>query len=538
MTRLWRGTRLTLGVGLLWLLVMGPRERPSVTPTRLVTAGTSIEDLADALAATTPPDVVYVDSLPPNHGVSALLAGAARAGSNGTIVTPGKTPLLRATPPKAPVVGRRSSIVVTVRGSHDDVAPVVIVDPTGTADTVQFVIGPSGISTASIAVEPTRAGAGEWTVSAAGESTAIHVWARPEKAVRVLVLTGPPSWESRYLIRALEARGAAVSVRQELGRARAVATSGIETPTRLSELEAFDVVAVVGSADLSEELMDRWMREQGGGLLLVRPVGWSGPLSRWSSFASTLSPNPGTLEWSGPPEIVPLPAAELAIDVRTLTVPRSGVPVVWSETSPDQPDEFYAAAGWIGRGRIFTSGLSTWQWAMEAGLGAEHAEYWESVVEWLAGGLRDDLSISGSAGQPHVAWTGRLTGAVPASFELLRATEPGSTPAPEPESLQPMQSPNGGRYVRFVPLALGDHALDSAGRTGVAVTVAEDRPSWVSAVLAIGSAGGEIRSVPAGSDGPSGSPLGRSSRGPWIAFLLLGGLALAGWATRRLEGLP
>ena len=536
--RLWQGTRGSLAAGLIILLLMGPRDRDVVDAPVLVGSDTPVTLLADALASSASSDIVYADSLPPSRGTSALMAGAAFAGSRITLLGPGTVPALSATPPTAPVAGRRSSLTVTIRGTPGAVVPVVVDDPTGAADTVSVLIGPPGVTTVSISVTPTRAGASEWAVHARGESAVVRAWTRPERTVRILVLSGPPSWESRYLTRALETAGLVVSVRQELGRAKAVATRGAASPTSLSDLDAFDVVAVLGPVRLPEDLMETWVRERGGGLLLVGPVPRSGTLRSWSAFTTRESRDAGTIRWSGPSEIVPLPAADLTVRVSTLPPPHAGVPVAWSGSDPVEPDAIYATAGWLGRGRLYASGITTWPWAMEAGLGAEYAEHWQSVVEWLAGGLRDGLTVAGGVGQRHVAWTGRLEGDARSSFRLMRPAGSGSDTASASETLRPVRTPEGDDYVRFVPLAPGNHALDPDLEIGAVVTIADDRLSWVSAALEIGGAGGALRSLAGGDEPPSGTPLGDSSRRPWLTFLLLSALAVLGWATRRWEGLP
>ncbi len=378
----------------------------------------------------------------------------------------------------------------------------------GTADTLSVRIGPSGIATVSVAIEPAVAGPGTWTVRAVGESVTTHAWVRPEAAVRVLLMTGAPGWESRYLARALEAAGASLSVHQALGRDQAVATSGATPPERMADLEAWDVVAVVGPLEAAPSaLLRRWVTERGGGLLLVGSL-------------STATAGPASaLRWSGPAEIMPLPAAELL--PLLAVVPAMGTPVAWSSTDPAATSAtaagaVYASAEWVGRGRIFTSGIETWPWVMEAGLADEHRRYWESVVEWLAGGLTAHLSLSGGVGRPGVAWMGRLEG------DTLPS-----------------------RRVRLVPTRTGGHPLGpvpplSTGlgeaNLGIVVVDGSERGSWTEAALEIGGAGGLVRTAASVSSAPLRGPLFRPATRRWLLFLTLATLAVAAWATRRIEG--
>jgi hypothetical protein len=397
---------------------------------------------------------------------------------------------------------------------------VTVDDASGGADTVSVHLGPSGTTTLAVAIEPTRAGPGRWVVRALGETVTTHAWVQPEGAVRVLVLTGTPGWESRYLARALEAAGASLAVHQALGREQAVSTAGAALPERMEDLDAWDVVALVGPLEAAPStLLRRWVNERGGGLLIVgltssvgRPTG-AAPAAELDPFVALgpWAPVPpeavrptDDLQWSGPVEIVPLPAAELSS--RFAIVPVVGTPVVGSGS----PGAVYASADWVGRGRIFASGIESWPWALEAGLVDEHRRYWESVVEWLAGGLTSDVSLTGTVGRPGVAWMGQL--------------ESDMAPA---------------RSIRLVPTSTGGHPVGSGGgeaNLGVVVVDGSERASWTDAALEIGAAGGLVLDVSSTSVTPPPGPLSRPATRRWLLFLTLGGLAVVAWTTRRVAG--
>jgi hypothetical protein len=469
---------------------------------------------------------VYADTLPPSRDVAALMAGVAARGNETVLTVLGTAASLIVTPPVAPVAMRRSALGVTLRATPDSEVRVTVDEASGTADTLSVRIGPSGTATVSVAIEPAVAGLGTWTVRAVGKSVTTHAWVQPEAAVRVLLMTGAPGWESRYLARALEEAGVSLSMHQALGRDQAVATSGATPPERMADLEAWDVVAVVGPLEAAlSGLLRRWVTERGGGLLLVGSL-------------STATAGPASaLRWSGPAEIVPLPAAELS--PRLAIVPGMGTPVAWSSTAAATTtatattaaaaEAVYASAEWVGRGRIFTSGIESWPWVMEAGLVDEHRRYWESVVEWLAGGLTADLSLSGGVGRPGVAWMGRLEGDTLPSrrVRLVPTRTGGHLLGPGAPLLGSGPSPSPG-----TPLGTG---LGEAN-LGIVVVDGSKRGSWTEAALEIGGAGGLVRTAGSVSLAPLSSPLSRPATRHWLLFLTLATLAVAAWATRRIEG--
>jgi hypothetical protein len=508
MSRIGGSARVVLGLGLVALLML-PRWGDGGGAAISVGAETSVTELAQALDGNAS-TVSYESAWPPTREITALMVGAAERGIGVTLAVPGSLPALEVRAPADPVAMRRAALEITVRGDPTEVVPIVIGDPTGAADTISVELDASGVGTVTAAVQPTRAGAAEWTVRALGESRTVHAWTRPEQSVRVLLITGPPSWESRYLARALDASGTTVAVHQALGREMTVATSDVALPTTTAELDAYDVVAVVGPLDDDilpgdvEAAIGRWITERGGGLLLAGPGAIGGTtLGQWSVSGSVTPINAQSLEWSGPAEIVPLPAADL--DVRLASLPTGGVPVARSATG----DLVHAAAVWIGRGRVFTSGLETWPYAMDAGLVQEHVDWWESVVEWLAGGLRLDTRLVGPTGAPGVMWSGdlRSTGG-DASTRL--------------------------RFVADVP---GGRPLTPGGAHGAVVASRGDRHSWIEAALEVGGAGAAV-SRASGASAQRGREPSGSPAPPWLAFLSIALLALTAWTTRRLAGEP
>jgi hypothetical protein len=585
----WRSARVALGIGLVALLALGVSRGPEPGEPVLVDAATTADDLAALLVRDTAATLTYADSTPPTRAVTALLASAAESGAEVALAVPGDAGRLRVVPPDRAVAGRRAALGVHLSGEPGEQVPVTIHGQTGAADTVVVPIGPDGRGASSVAVEPSRPGAASWTVRTPGAEATAHAWVRPETPLRVLVWSGPPGWESRWLIRALEAAGAQLSVRQDLGRDLAVTSEGAKAPRSLDDLAVYDVLVLVdAAADSADALAHRWVAERGGGLLLVGASGSAPTLGRWAPRGEAVDVAAADLDWRGPAEVVPLPAAELV--ARGVRVSGSGTVVVAvgsagdirtdsaAGTGPD-PAAAFARAAYVGRGRIYASGLETWPWAMEAGLGAEHAKYWESVVEWLAGGLADDVLLAGEPGMPGVRWEGRLEGDIPTAVTLRRPGRAQGEPTPdEPLPDEPLPTRGDGAAsatVAFVPVAEGAHALDvaalparaggeaievnaptpgaagadgssaradaseaSSTSLGTVVAPLTERLSWTAAAAEIGAAGGRIVSGDEARTAGDARPARRSRTLPWIGFLLLAALAVAGWTARRVGGRP
>jgi len=392
MRLIWQGTRTALGVGLIALLGLRTlSDRDTATPL-VVTSDTPTTELVSAFAQAADRGVVYADTVPPTADAAVLMAGVAARDVEAVLTIPGTVPAVSVTAPTTPFAMRRSALTVTLRGEPESDVLVTVDGASGASDTVSVRIGATGTATAAIAIEPASAGPGTWTVRAAGKTATSHAWVRPEAAVRVLLLADAPGWESRYLARALEESGARVSVHQSLGREQSVATSGAAPPERMEDLADWDVIALAGSVDGTTaelELLRRWVAERGGGLLLIGPMSPVRALAQWAPVAPATPHPAGDIRWSGPVEIVPLPMAEVA--------PRVGV-VPWTDVAPATdvlPDTNIvpsptvapstgvvvarsagltaAAADWVGRGRIFSSGIETWPWAMERAHGRSSA---------------------------------------------------------------------------------------------------------------------------------------------------------------------
>lgn len=526
---------LAVALGLLWLV--GPLASPNTSIALGVDASTTPSDLAKALvqSAETDTRIVYADSVPPSAAVSALLAGEASravdfslAGpapgpARVTLTVPGSAPRLQLTAPTHLIAERRAALDLVVRGAPSSEAVVVLSEGSGLEDTIHVAFDPSGTARTSIGIEPHRAGAATWTARMDGSAATAWAWVRSATAVRALVLTGPPGNESRQLIRSLEGAGIDVTVRQDLGRALTVESAGASLPTDLADLESFDVVVVIEPLAAPMDLLLTWVVERGGGLLrLVSATVDAESISR--------------IEWTGPAELLPLPAADVQTRAQRVTPPPGGIglPVAQGE-SDDEDRPVYARADWLGRGRVYTSGLQSWPWVMEVGAVAAHRSHWESIVEWLAGGLVADATLRDTPAITGLAWSGRIDGPAPASLALSRP--PTDRPAP-PTDRELLTTPT----LLALPVTAGAHTLadaedpTSAPLFGFVAGPADASSGWDDAALRVGGAGGTV-TVADGTDS-SARPVGERSDLRWLLFVLVGALAGAGWTTRRIAGLP
>lgn len=522
--------RIGAALVLVALLVLGVRPEPTERA-RFVDHRTTGEALAQAVTSGGTGTLTYLDSIPPDRRTARLLAGAASAGREVALVVPGAPPRLAAYPPADPVAERRTSLLLRVRGAPDEAVRVVIEDGAGQRDSVEVVLGPTGMTATRVAVEPARTGLERWTLSTGRDSVTATAWIRPPEPLRVLVVGSAPSWEARYLVRALEARGVDVTVRQNVGRDLAVVSAGSAVEPTADGLSGFDVVVTSTSGGaLGDSVLQQWVRDAGGGLLVLEGGG-------------ALPVRSTGLTWSGPAELLPLPALDMDVSGSPLALAAGEVPVVTLGT-----DRVLVAAAVHGRGRRLRSGLTTWPWVLSGGVPDAHTAWWVSAVDWLAGGLTRDAMVTGAASQPLAAWHGRIDGRVPGA---LRVTAPDASVDSAAAVLNVEYSASDRGTLSFVPTAAGTYLLrdadpveagvgtplDTAPTLDAALALdGTDRLDWGKAALEIGGSGGTIVSA---ADAPTsaGTAVGRSGGRPWLPFLLVAGLMGAGWTVRRTRGL-
>ncbi len=519
-------------IALLALVVLGVRRDDRPTDERVVDHRSAVDAVAELVAEGGSGPVTYRDSVPPDRRTATLLASAAAEGREVTLAVPGVPPRLGVTAPRAPVARRRSALRVRVRGEAGERVPISLEDGSGQLDTLSVVVGATGVTVADVAVEPAREGLERWTLSAGADSAQAMAWVRPPDPLRVLVVTDAPGWETRYLVRALESRGIGVSVRQELGRDLAVLSEGGETIREIGSAgEAFDpgdvdvIVSAAARGSAAHRDLDRWVRESGGGLLLLEP-GDEGDRGRTRA---------DELTWSGPAEFLPLPTLDLDTDAAPLSTDRASID---TPVATDRAGGVLVAASLRGRGRVLRSGLITWPWILGGGAPEAHTEWWVSVVEWLADGMTDDALLAGSAAQPRTVWRGRIDGRLPT---VVTVDHPDGLR--NDLGLRATAVDRG--YLSFVPTTAGAHPIELRSETGdstmhplgaAVVALGTDRPGWAEAALEIGGAGGRIMTITQAAALGGRRVDAGPDRAPWI-FLLLSLLMGAGWAVRRVRGL-
>lgn len=527
--------------------------------------------LRSALADPPPALVVRTSTAPPDESELAILAVLSRRAPV-IAALPADAPRVAAEPPARPLVGRAAGIRVSVRGAPGDTVPVLLADAAGPLDSARVVLDAAGVGAIGLRVRPAAPGWQEWTVSAAGETRRVGAWVRSAPPPRVLALSGPPSWEVRYAVRALEESGARVEVRQALGRGLAV--GGDPDAARFAE---YDVVLLFPGAELPARARTALAEHAaaGGGVLLVPPTGTGRTFGLPDAAGPLRTASGAGLRWRLPAELSELPAAEVeAAYVPLAASPAGAAPAAFAEPQPGvgpgsggpgagpAADELLALRPY-GRGRAAALGLlDTWKWRVEAGQLEAHREFWRGLVDWLAGGRVDGPEVRAVAPIGATAEPVKVT-AVPAGADIPPAAtngRPGASPADAtPPALRLLRP--GGRVepLALVPDADGTGAFagyflpDTAGGHGIAAD-AEDEPragyaarddvashdAWARlAILAHASGGAMLpadsilaRMAAAAVAHPAGSRI------PWafIAFLLLAGTALAEWAIRRLRG--
>jgi hypothetical protein len=510
----------------------------------------------DSLLTGTPAAVVVRSTGTAPSAMELEALGAVAARTPLLVALADQPQLLRVMPPGAPQAERVSAVSFRVAGMPNDSVVVRLSDATGPLDSVRVATDESGAAAAAFRVRPVRAGWQDWVVEANGARQVSGAWVSAAAPIRVLVVAGPPTWESRFVVRALEETGIRVDLVQPLGRGLRVGDAAASIPAAPAELDRYDAVLLLdGAATSAQQLraLEQWVSVRGGGVLAVDEaaaatlgLGRAGP---------AVEVDAEELHWSLPAELVPLPSAGLRSMARPQLSLEPGVVV--GATASAGPALTLRP---LGRGRAAALGLTeTWRWRMEAGRVAEHREFWRSAVEWLAGGVRRDHWVQiatpvapvGAAVEvevrtlgPEAAADTRADRALP-SLLLTR-------PAGEAERLPSRMDPKRPGVVRsaFVPATEGVYTLalegssDTVGFRAVAAAPGVAPDAWArlallaeasgGATVARDSLGAAVRRWQQGGSGAAPGP----SRLPMLIFAVLVALACAEWAARRLSGRP
>jgi hypothetical protein len=526
-----------------------PEPRPAPAAGRVVRiSGALPRAVADSLLVGAPPALVAraSDHPPGAEELDALAAAVDRAPL--LVRLPATIAQVEAAAPRRPRVGRAAAVPFRLRFPAGDTVRVRLSDAAGTLDSLRVVVGPDGAAEGAFRVRPARPGWREWTVEAAGRSARVGAWVAPGGEPRVLVAAGPPSWESRFVVRALEESGATVEFSQSLGRGLAVRQGGGGVPADPRALAAFDAVLLLAGADVGpaqRAALAEYASRRGGGVLLAGGSVGAGAL-RVAEGAGEAEVTADRIGWSLPAELAPLPAATLRSSAAPFARLLPGAVV-----AAGSPRGTLLALRPAGRGRAAALALTeTWRWRMEAGAVAEHREFWRSLVDWLASAPRDSLAAEVAA----------PLGAVGVPVEV-RVFAPGAEGAPPPaltlsgpagrrEALPVTSDPArpGALLARFVPARRGLHTLAfGEGEPAAGFRAADSLPAadaWARLALLADRSGGAAL-PPAAFDAevarreaalPAGSGGGFPWR--WLLLALAATLAVAEWTVRRLAGRP
>ncbi len=527
--------------------LLAPEPRPAAPgAARVVRLQADSPILPDSLLAGTPPALVVrqSDRAPDAAELDALAAAASRAPL--LVRLPDRAVSVEVDAPQRPAAGRAAAIPFRVRAPDRDSVLVRLGDAAGVLDSVRVAPGPDGAVTGAFRVRPPRPGWREWTVETAGRGARTGAWVAPGAAPRVLVAAGAPSWESRFVVRALEESGATVALSQPLGRGLAVRQGEGGIPSDAAALARFDAVLVLEGADpgvAQRAALADYASRLGGGVLFVGGGG-AGPLRVADGSGAAGEVAGDRVRWTLPAELAALPGAR----VRSAAAP-VGRPVPGAVAGASAPGGTLLALRPAGRGRAAALGLTeTWRWRMEAGRVAEHREFWRSLVDWLAAAPRDSVAVEvpepvgtvGAAAEVRVFAPAAGTGPLP---QLTLGRPDGRR---EALPLAPDPRRPGALRAGFVPDRPGVYSLAVGGAQPVAGFRAEARAAapdaWARLALLAGRSGGAAlpeRAFAAELARREAALPGSAPQAPpwrWILLAAAALLAVAEWTARRLAG--
>ncbi|HUE76764.1 MAG TPA: hypothetical protein VMM83_02390 [Longimicrobiales bacterium] len=538
--------RLALIAGLLALIVTGiPTASDAGRVGRLAGEDGDAVSIASLLLAPAAPAAVFRDvgAEPTELEIEALAALAGRAPL--FVALPPDGPTLSVTAPDAPRTGRYAAVGFTAYADAGDTVTARLLDVSGgVLDSLRLVADSLGAARGAFRVRPGREGWTEWRVSAGGspdgERRLVGAWVAAADPPRVLVVAGPPSWESRHVLRALERSGADVSLVQRVGRDNVITAGDVPVDWGTERaLGQYDVVVLLPDADAaaaSVRALETWV-EEGKGVMVAADgspaPGVAVPTGPGAGELAPVEHRADALAWSAPAEIAPLPAADLVVRASAVNATLPGATV--AARAPDG-DALLTLAP-FGRGRTVVLGLrETWRWTMEAGLEAEHRAFWRSLVDWLAVPSADSLGVRASAADVEAGATVDMwSGGNP--LELGR-------PGAEGAEAVPSSGHETGWSGRFVTADPGIHEIRAAGAT---VTAVRARATSDALPAVLGRA--RLSLLAAASGGEALEPDSFAARAvalgegqyarrwwPAMAFALLALVALAEWSLRRLRG--
>lgn len=473
------------------------------------------------------------ESAPSAEELDALAAAARLAPL--VALRPDSASLLLVEPPVRPRAGRAAAVAFRVASRAGDTLSVRLEGLQGETDSARVVAGGDGWARGAFRLRPARPGWSEWRVRAAGRGAATGAWVAPDSAPRVLVVAGPPEWESKFVARALEESGARVDLVQPLGRGLEVGGAIRAVPTNPAALARFDAVLLLRGAAPSaaaRRALGEYVSRLGGGVLRVGGESASG--------GAAVAVQGDRIAWTLPAELAPLPPSTVRSAAHPLAA--ASAPAVSAAALPGGAP--LLVLGSEGRGRAARLGLTeTWRWRMEAGRGEEHREFWRGLADWLAGGARGGVTavVDDPVGPVGAGAGVRVfaTGEAPPRVTLRR---PGGEAEPLP--LRPDPAAPGVLHASFVPAEAGVHAVLVGDSVAAAMRATADALSpsdaWARLALLAYRSGGETAGAGA-LDGvvarrTAGEGGGGRAIPPAALLALVVLVAGAEWAIRRLTG--
>lgn len=350
-----RGLRAAAFVAMAWLVL---RALAGGTTAGRETASQASLDTALVSWTRSAPAAAHLQAdRVPERAQRDWLVALRRTGTSLTWQLPG--PAAHAALVVEPLVSPRAAVRVTVAAAPHDTVPIA--DAAGPVDAP--VAGPLGGLTWRGSVSGTVEGG----LSAARPTSA----RRDSTVVRPVLVRGVASWESKFVVAALEEAGWEIHARLAIAPG-AVVRQGGDVPLDTSRLSA---VVVLDSASVPPLTSLRRFVESGGGLVLA------GSAVSARGLASLLPARPAARR----PGVIgaldgPRPRTGLTGRVFT-TVSRNAVPL---ERRGNEP---VVLASRVGSGRVLLVGYEdTWRWRM---IGADdspdaHRAWWSALVTGVA----------------------------------------------------------------------------------------------------------------------------------------------------------
>jgi hypothetical protein len=440
--------------------------------------------VAPALAGAERPSIVVRRSTAVPAAAELELLAALAAHAPLLVALPGGAPALWVDPPANARTERAAAVAFGVASGPGDTVHVRLYDGAGAVDSLAVVASAAGRADGAFRVRPARAGWQEWRVEAAGSAVRTGAWVHEALPPHVLLVAGPPTWESRFVLRALEEAGVRTAAVIPLGRGLHAGDAGRTLPADSASLARYDAVLLLPGAAVGPgalQALERYVAGGGGLLAVGRPDVWRA-FGLSATAGAEVELDGAAVRWRLPAELAPLPAAELRVPVLPLGAPGPGAYV--AALADDGASLLALRQAGTGRAAGFGV-LETWRWRMEAGRVDEHREFWRGLADWLTGQGSAPLRVHLPAAEGptgavvHIDLYGSASGASgaadPGAAPLLRLQRPDGTSETliagrvgrRPAQANGVEAAHTAAWrVAFLPVTEGVHRLGLIGDDG------------------------------------------------------------------------